>query len=177
MRHLSLILISVTLTGLSAPAQATLIYNFVQNGTGDILSTLELNDPAPYDHNDVVDLSFTTKGDALFGLGVGTFGIPFTATLNGLIATDAGGSLISSTGGIVFIRTGRSDFVPGPGPNTGDDLTLLFLGSANNSEISLSIDFNAGGTPQANGEWTVIPEPASLLLLVLGGLALMRRRR
>ncbi len=152
MRHPSWILIALILTGLSASAQANSLYSFHQNGTGDTLATLELTDPVPYDHNDVVDLSFTAEGDAFFGLGVGTFGIPFTATANGSFITDPGGSLISSTGVIVFIQTGRSDFVPGPGPNTGDALSLQFHGAASSSEIALSIDYNAGGTPTANGE-------------------------
>ncbi len=70
---------------------------------------------------------------------------------------------------------GIQDIQPG---TAGDPLSQVFGGTPQFQDIaspSGRLEFNDGGVSLL-GDLTIVPEPGSLALLVLGGLALMRRR-
>ncbi len=161
----------------SAAFAQTQSWDFVERNTGDIYATLELRDPAPYNHNDVVSLSFTAEGDAVFGLGVGAFtAVPFVVTNNGQIRVHPSGSLCSDGTSTVFMNTGSVQFTGGSGV---DGLEFSFSGfDPTASRIYLGVDYFTSDRQDfsANGEWRRVPAPGAALL-GLAGLASARRRR
>ena len=48
-------------------------YDFVENTSEAVLTTLHTDGTNPFDHTNVTGLSFTTEGDALFGNAVKYF--------------------------------------------------------------------------------------------------------
>lgn len=146
-------------------------FQFEQEGTGDVLATLRLSDNEPWDHTNVLDFSFTPAGDAIFGLGVGTFSQPFTNTFNGTVGTDPQGRLDAESTLILF-ETDLIDFLDGAEPDT---FSLNFIPFGPDT-VFLTID-DSSTEIAASGYWNPIPEPTSFALLSLGALVLTRRCR
>jgi hypothetical protein len=150
------------------------------NYEGFWIDTTPNNDPSSLDESNF-RISVPTPGTiqvAAFDANPGTNGVVANITTSGWYTfkttfEDSGGfvsndmSVIDSSGNIVGSFTGVSTlpFADLAGTNYGDWTTVWQNGFANDT---LGID---------NVEVGVVPEPASLSLIGLGSLALLRRRR
>ena len=94
----------------TSPALASVAYDFVQDGSGSVLATLELSS-LPARHTEVVGLTFTAAGNAIFGLGQGLYSGSFDATLD--VFADDGLSGLAGTAGDAFIVDGNPPLLPG----------------------------------------------------------------
>jgi len=66
----------------------------------------------------------------------------------------------------------------GPVPGAGAWSTVQFVGNAAGTwTVELTAGAGGGGTQLATADITVVPEPATIALLGLGGMFLLRRRR
>jgi hypothetical protein len=72
-----------------------------------------------------------------------------------------------------------NDLVAGPGQTVNDTgfLTGVVLGSVTDQSALYSFTLSGGDTASGTSVYTVVPAPATGALLLLGGLALARRRR
>lgn len=83
----------------SGASRAELSYDFVQDGTGDVLATLELS-KLPATHNELNGLTFTPTGEALFGYTSPYTG-SFTSSTN-LFSDDGMGRLVGQPANAFF---------------------------------------------------------------------------
>lgn len=163
--------VMLSVAGASAEAGPAASYHFMEEGSGDILATMDLAGPGPYEHTDITDFSFTAEGDAIFGLGVGSFPEPFASTTNGMFE-DIDGKLVTPSGGVVFVSTDFQDFIGGP---QVDYVQSTFGFSDSPSRITLGIDSN-DQVIEARGLW-MVPAPGAAALLGLAAVGALRRRR
>ena len=146
----------------------------VKGASGRVGSLVDINGDSILDlmlHFDMDELTIDPDAEAL--------------TLTGLLLD---GSEFEGADNIRIVPLGDAD---GSGKVDGDDLSLLLANwgsgtrweqgnfnsddTVNEDDLSLLLANWNQGTPSMDGE--IIPEPATLGLLVLGGLALIRRRR
>jgi len=109
----------------------------------------------------------TTDGDSLFNTNAGQLTVfgPFTSD--------------NPVDVLTFTWEAADGFVIGDGPDvvsysTDTENVTLWVGDDKESATALDV---TGAISEAGFEWTVVPTPASAMLLGLGGLALARRRR
>ena len=160
---------SLALLVTSAHCQAQELYNFVQAGTGDVLATLDLT-VVPATHTDVAGLTFSTKGEGIFGLGAtysGTFDLTSESTVSETLPSNLG-----CTSCI------RNSFIDSDPPMGFDTFALWFDNDLGEDAIFL----NTGvGVVRDFGDWIAVPEPAtstmSVFALVLLGAFRSRHTR
>jgi hypothetical protein len=162
--------------------EAALLYDFEEEGTGTVLATLELAS-LPATHNQVLGLTFTPEGQAVFGYGPtypGTF--DFTVRLfvddgvGGLTCPDGVGNAWinddAPPAGLYEVLPNSAMFGLGTGfdPGGPDYMVLKMLSPW------------VGGSPYVirPGWWVVVPEPTCLALVVgavIVGTGVGRRRK
>ena len=161
-------LAALALALLCSPAEADFVCNFEEDGTGNVLATLELSS-LPATHSEVVSLLFSLDGEAIFGV-LGLYSGTFDTTNDAFIADGADGLAGSGAGTISSIF----DFDPA----IVDAVFLELNASGNVGEDRINVNFGPDSdTTFAFGDWTVVPEPSSALLLLIGLLGFVRRRR
>ncbi len=164
----------------AASTQASVLYDFQQAGTATVLATLELSS-VPANETHIAGLTFTPAGDAIFGFG-STYSGTFD-TSNGAFADDGVGGL---QGGIdyggIFAATMTDNDPPAstvfPGPFAFSPILDLYADSRPDEDV-IHMYPNGPGSPLAyvSGNWRQVPEPATLGFLIIGGMALLRRKR
>jgi len=188
------VLASVMFVGFSISSAYGTSYDFIQGGTGDTLATLTTDGTDPFDHTNVVEISFTSAGDALFGFGTGVIPFVFQATTPSSAEwTEVGGGLqtvdVSKSGSLRDLDTTvPSSF--NPTHPLGGVTFVLFADDAAGGDGMFYGDVPDGGVVDVfvDGDWAsaaggVVPEPSTAILLIIGlaGLAACghrgRRRR
>jgi hypothetical protein len=164
-------LAALALALLCGPAEANLVYNFEEDGTGNVLATMELSS-LPATHSEVVILEFSMDGEAIFGV-LGLYSGTFDTTDDAFIADGADGLAGSGAGTISSIF----DFDPA----IVDAVFFELNASGNVGEDRINVNFGPDSDPIfALGDWrrTAVPEPTSTALIVMGlGGVLLKRRR
>jgi hypothetical protein len=172
------IIVALTFAFMSDRADASLFYDFEEDGTGTVLATLELAS-LPATHTEVLGLTFTLAGQAVFGYGptyVGVFDTSIFAFVD-----DGSGGLESSYS--PSIRASLLDQNPPFSPiAAGGNAFELIAGRAVVEPLDemLMGGFVYGDVPDAYGDWVVVPEPSCLVLAVsavLVGVGVGRRRK
>ena len=180
--------------GIGGSAEVSLVGDLVQNGTLNILSGARL---VVYD--DFSGTGGCTGGGTLEVLGTLSIGSsPAVVTFDGNVALGGGCETIMELGG-----TGAGEYdamkvsgelslggdlrvvlIDGFTPDMGDIFTLFdvaslggtLTGEFSSLELPEGIDWDTGDL-YSTGTLSVVPEPGTLALLAVGGLALLRRRR
>lgn len=182
---LALILSLTCLHFTAQTVRASLLYDFVQDGTGEVLATWELTS-LPAGFEEVVGLTFTPAGDAIFGFGA-VYAGEFDHYAASTARDDGAGGLshsgLNPFGGWVF----DEDNVP---PTTkaadplGPRLNLFYTDAAGQDRLRYTYTQPNGEPAEiaAYGDWRLatVPEPTSLALVAFGSLAPVcrgRRRR
>lgn len=161
---LSLALNRVNIT--SAEAQQVLIYSFIEEGSDEVLATLQLSS-LPATHNEVVGLTFSSLGQSIFG-----FGPVYTGTFDGedgypAIIDDGNGGLAAGNGSVIFDLDAPA---PLDGPNAGKLGQLDAIMDNLNDDLRDVLDHYSSdlGSPfqtRVTGDWRLVPEPSSVVLL------------
>lgn len=171
-----LLLVCCFVVVMSYDASAQLLYDFLEDGTGTLLATLELSS-LPATHEEVVALTFTPQGEVILGFGP-TYDGGFDVTSGSFVADGAGGLTGSVDGSSIF------DFTPEQSillPNG----TFLFRLDANPPGSPLDFmtafpEIGIGNPIGASGNWRLVPEPSLTglcLIAVLFGVPTTRRRK
>ncbi len=145
---------------------AQVFYNFVQSPSGDVLATLELSS-LPATHSEVVGLTFTPAGDAIFGLGSSYTGV-FTQSA-GAFQDDLQNGLISSSSPNPAEFSDISPTIPqvSTNPSVSNPVVNFVLragaivGQQDDGMVLVDSNINFF---RADGSWIAVPEPASAFL-------------
>jgi hypothetical protein len=166
----SLSLAVLAICSLCNAAEATLLYNFEQEGTGTVLATLEL-DFLPASHSQVVSLDLTTEGTSIF-----SFFTPYAGSFD----TSVGTFIADGLGGL----EGSGDFAIATlvdnDPAIIDAVAFTLAADDNIRRDQIEIYFGPDSSPISEfGDWVGVPEPSTLTLatLALLGMSYRRRRR
>lgn len=173
--------IATSLLILAANAQAAHVYEFVQEGTNNTLAYWELSSlPAGYD--EVVSLTFTSQGEAIFGLGE-VYAGEFDHWANNTASDDGMGGLGDDEDNLFGALIFDQDDVPVSSLVTEPIGQRLYLGYMNDpglDSIWYKYQDSADGPGEmiAFGDWRKVnvPEPCTVSLLLLGLLTPWRRR-
>ena len=153
--------------------KAGTLYDFIQRSTEDVLATLDLDGDAPWINTDVLSLTFTDAGNAIFGLGTDPLdGSIFDTHIRGFQpdgVADPDGGLI----GVGSFGLNQEGLIIDTNPPDGSDTLTITAGA----EVG-DADFILTNTV-ATGDWNFVPEPGSLGLAFMAtvGLCACRRRR
>lgn len=176
MSHRTIVRLSLTFTALCvATASATgADYEFIQEGTGDILATLSTNGADPFFHTDVISLNFTTEGDAILGVG--------TSDVSSFLSSTGASLTSDGLGGLEGTGAGQNGFLlmdppPPHDPPIATGQMTFYAGGSDPDSISLeSLDL-----PQMDpvtGLWVlVVPEPGTAVLGAMAGIGMMMAQR
>lgn len=167
----------------AADAKATHLYEFVQTGTNDTLAYWELSSlPAGYD--EVVSLTFTPQGEAIFGLGE-VYAGEFDHWANNTASDDGMGGLGDDEDNLFGAWTFDQDDVPVSSlviDPIGQRLYLGYMNDPGLDSILYKYQDSADGPGElmTYGDWrqVSVPEPSSVTLALLGmASACLRRHR
>jgi hypothetical protein len=172
-----IILACVTAVVIPGSCEAQLFYDFVQEGTGDVLATLELT-TLPATHEEIAGMTFTPAGETLFG-----FVSPYAGEFDGTILPwddDGAGGLAPA------LPASSSKIGDGDPPTSswhptlGTSEVIIIAGrDPGVDQIALLPEDDSDPLIFAVGDWRLVPEPSALALFCLGslGAAALRRRR
>lgn len=159
---------------LPANIRATSIYQFFQDGTGETLAFLEFSS-LPATENELVSLTFTPAGDAIFGLGEAYDGV-FDSSAKTFV-DDGNGHLVSSEpdwGANIM------DSTPEEASTLVGSLREVIIGTSDPGEPVdvILLDADAFNTLVfATGSFIRVPETATIGLLAFAVAAAGVRRR
>lgn len=177
-------ILTVCLATYTANVQASHVYEFIQEGTGDTLARWELSS-LPASYGDVVELLFTYSGEAIFGLGLeynGEFdhvaaSSAFDDGMGGL-ADDGNNNLF---GGWIFDEDDAPISILTPNATTARTSLVYHNALGQDQIIYQHFTGNDYQDIIVYGDWKLasIPEPHTLAMLSVGGVlcALWRSRR
>ena len=161
---------------------ASSIFDLVQEGTGDVLATLELSSVPASSASDIVGLSFSAEGNAIFGFGVGAYPGTLDSVLGGPVSASPTGILrgpvVNAVPNIIDSNPPPSSTAPG---YVTPELVLRFQNAdlTANSISMIYRDLNfLGNFVLARGVWqSPIPEPTTCTLTLMGICLAMTRRK
>ena len=166
----------VVIAGLSAKSEARHLFDFFYNPE-EALATLELSN-LPAARNDIVGLTFTARGQEMFGLGP-TYPGEFNSGSGYIIESS---STLSFPGEYVLAGENFDESIWWR--DTDSQNTIGFnvgiFGPPISGLSSLTVHDSSGAPIYALGAWRPVPEPTGVLLLlpaVILGLGLQRRSR
>jgi hypothetical protein len=151
-------------------AEATLLYNFEQEGTGTVLATLEL-DSLPASHSQVVSLDLSTEGVSIFG---------FSSPYAGSFDTSVGTFIADGLGGLEGSGDSAIATLVDNDPAIVDAVAFTLTADDNIGLDQIEIYFGPDSSPISElGDWVAVPEPSTLILaaFALPGMIYLRRRR
>lgn len=164
----------------STSVHASQLFNFVQDGTGDVLGTLEVLELPANEISDFGDFLFTPEGDAIFGLGVGDGGLAFTSNMNGgPIAVDIVGGALGTVGASFGVQRGalfgiKVDSSSGSTQITDFNIEFPTQNQLERSALSILVRDTMNnplvGPFTIDGELIPVPEPCGSLLVVLAAM-------
>lgn len=174
MRTLTL---AVCLATLTTNVQASHVYEFIQEGTGDTLAYWELSS-LPAGHEEVISLTFTPIGEAMFGLGE-----HYDGEFDGWVQDQA---MDDGMGGLG--NSGNHEIDPSIFDVEDAPISTLAIG-ANEATMNLRYgtdpgedriwySFDSPGSIIADGDWRLVavPEPHTLAILSTSVLICALRR-
>jgi hypothetical protein len=162
----------------SASCHAQLFYDFVEDNTGDVLATIELFQ-LPASVNDFVGLTFTPEGQAIFGFGPEYLGTFDRSTGPGNAVVSDGGSGLVGDGGLV---SWVDDDPPPSDLGLTSSVIVDFYAIGFIPKVKVEVIVAESEPVAAEGHWVVVPEPSSLVLIILAavlvsGLEVCQRNR
>jgi hypothetical protein len=158
----------IALTVMSASSEAGLFYDFVEDGTGNVLATLELSS-LPATHTEVVGLTFTPAGEAIFGLGptyTGIFDNSFPT--GGSLVDDGSGGLKGEPNLVDIVDFDPPESDPNPLTPPLSQLVIRVPSDSNLNQLDAIMD-NLNDDlreVQAVGQFHFVPEPTSFALFL-----------
>ena len=179
--YLSLAILLFVLPTTSCPAQH--FFDLVQEGTGDVLATLELFAVPAVTLTDVAGLTFTSEGDALFGFGVGAYSGVFDQMSSGPIDVSPWGELHGPLANFVPTIEDLNPPASSTDPGFTNPRLILRFQNVDFTASTFGIIYGntfAQTTISAKGNWlSPIPEPSGVMLSIVGVLfgTVVRRRR
>lgn len=160
MRHLTLlpaVILAPLLAFLCNRTAASLLYNYEEDGTGTVLATLELAS-LPATHTEVLGLTFTPAGQAMFGFGetyLGTFDTTGGDTPAQMIADGIGGLASTTVDAVSFF----SDQDPPSSLVTTPELFSVYATDVSGHDGIVL--FGVPESPVSTGDWRAVPEPSA----------------
>jgi hypothetical protein len=149
-------------------AEATLLYNFEQEGTGTVLATLEL-DFLPASHSQVVSLSLSTEGTSIF-----SFFTPYAGSFD----TSVGAFIADGLGGLEGSGDSAIATLVDNDPEIIDAVAFTLAADDNIRRDQIEIYFGPDSSPISEfGDWVGVPEPTTLTLAALTLCLITTRRR
>ena len=159
-------------------AQGPYLYQFEQEGTGEVLATLELASLPATQLSDLLSFRFTDAGDAVFAIGTNDFGPEFDFFGSSASGDGAGGLV-----GPAFISLDEPP-IPSDLTNYPEFLlsnTLQIRIGAPGSFDLLEYRYDDSNFQirilSVDGNWIQVPEPSALALFCVGAIVTLRRRR
>lgn len=146
-----------------ASCQAKLLYDFVEDSTGDILATMELFQ-IPATVNDFMELTFSPTGDAKFGFGPQYLGA-FDSSLGpgSAVISDGVGGLVGDGGFVSWI----DDDPPPSDLGLTSSFSVEFHTIDFIPKVKLEVVVAESVPIAVEGHWlAAVPEPASSVLLI-----------
>ena len=167
-----LVLAAALFSVISTARGDTLVYNFEQAGTGAVLAQLELS-MLPATHEEVVNLTFTSAGQELFGYNFAVYPGTFATTCIPFIDDGMGGLTgsdycFTESPYIQSHDPPQSSLSPIPTRSfhmTAFDQDMLVMWSFDELDDDAPHDSHHDLFVTANGDWRIVPEPTSHLLV------------
>ena len=167
---------------MSASSHAQVLYDFINDGTGEVLARLELA-MLPATKTIEKELTFTPRGEAIFGLGPLYLGSFDTQSGPGRAVIDDGaGGLVGDMG---FVTWTDDDPPYASVPPIGEPALLFrleFSDDTNTLLDSIVLEDVAGSLTERAGEWRLVPEPSGFAIVgaavfVCSGIGRRRKRQ
>lgn len=163
---------------LASSSQAQQLFDFIEDGSGDVLATLEVFNFPANDASDFGALSLTPAGSSALSLSGEPISVDITTALGfgQTVFADQGGLSLDISGATVASGLGTGSTLIGT-----TEIALTFIVTEDPTSASLLALVDSNSIRTTNGRFAIsVPEPATGSLLVtalLSGVRFVRPRR